>query len=461
MLYIKRREEFLTENTSYTKDNLHIVYQICVAMSLINPDFLSKILDKGIISRYTENDSVFLADLKNIILGKGRFVLGKKDASSLFVQDQDIAKANKIFNESAINFKIKDDWNILVSSRDTARNISDKILNTDDNDKLTPEQIKWIYWVYPNKEEQGISEDIVIETHSGKQYPIILGNFTLNKTISFNKLADDILSSSNKDKLLSEIYLDKWDKLSQEWLRLMYEYSKNDFRLYIEQFINPDRIFSVTYKTLFEITPIDKSKEILGIEVPELDKNYVYLADLLSDMFNSKNVALTNYEKLKKEWYDIKNVLLNSKILQHLFTESFNLLDTNETKETLVDDDKYTKASDKLKITILRSFLDIIKADELSKLYFNKTDCYMIPPKQYFRDNLDKIDVYYDMHNSVSDDIDITTKNEFGFKVKLYINSDFLADMFIAVGFGSKEMNGKLSAKSNLVLPKNFNFLLR
>lgn len=460
MHYIKNRLQFLTENTSYTKYNQHIIYQICVSMCLINPDFLSRILDKGIISRYTENDSVFISDLKNIILGKSRFVLGKK-VGDKFIQDNDIAKANKLFNESSLTFQIRDDWNLLVNSRETARNICDKVLNSEENDKLTPEQIKFVYWVYPNKEEQEFDEDIVIETFSGVQYSIILGNFSLSKTISFNTFATDILSNTLKDKLFTDIYIDKWDKLAQEWLRIIYEYAKNDFRLYIEQFIPSDRIFSITYKQLFEITPIDKNKEVLGIEVPELDKNYKYLSDLLSDMYSSKQIALTNFEKLKTEWLEIKKVLLNSKVLQHLFSESFNLLDPTESKEKLADDDNFVKATDKLKITIVRSFLDVIKSDETKKTYFNKTDCYMIPDKQYFRDNLDKMDVYYDMHNTVSEDVDISIKNDFILKVKLFINTEYLADMLVYIGFGSKEMSGKLSAKVQLDLPKNFNYLLR
>ena len=50
-----------------------IVRDICVSMLLINNSFLDALLDKGIKGRYQENSSVFLTDLKNLLIAKNRF----------------------------------------------------------------------------------------------------------------------------------------------------------------------------------------------------------------------------------------------------------------------------------------------------------------------------------------------------------------------------------------------------
>ena len=55
MKYIKNR--FLILESKNLKNE--IVSDICIAMSLINPDFLSPLLDKGLVNRYTQNSTAF------------------------------------------------------------------------------------------------------------------------------------------------------------------------------------------------------------------------------------------------------------------------------------------------------------------------------------------------------------------------------------------------------------------
>jgi len=68
------KESIDLEKSVYTNSNL--VKEICVAMLLINNDFLDNILDKGLKSRYTTNTHAFINDLKTLVLGNNRLKLG-------------------------------------------------------------------------------------------------------------------------------------------------------------------------------------------------------------------------------------------------------------------------------------------------------------------------------------------------------------------------------------------------
>ena len=92
----KKFNEFLdkkepVEKMVYRPTN--IVQEICVSMLLLNHSFLDNILDKGIKLRYMENSSVFLTDLKNLLLAKNRLKLGKF-LDNKCVEDDEISKVN-------------------------------------------------------------------------------------------------------------------------------------------------------------------------------------------------------------------------------------------------------------------------------------------------------------------------------------------------------------------------------
>jgi hypothetical protein len=63
-----RNFELFKESKTYSDKSL--ITEICVSMLLINNDFLSNILDKGIRGRYNENSQVFITDLKSLLLAK-------------------------------------------------------------------------------------------------------------------------------------------------------------------------------------------------------------------------------------------------------------------------------------------------------------------------------------------------------------------------------------------------------
>ena len=88
--------------TYYTPKNL--VFEICTSMVLLNNEFLDNLLDRGLKARYSENSSVFLTDLKNLLLAKNRLSLGKF-YDGKFIKDDEISKINGFFNE--VNFDIE------------------------------------------------------------------------------------------------------------------------------------------------------------------------------------------------------------------------------------------------------------------------------------------------------------------------------------------------------------------
>ena len=185
-------KESKNNKTNYNSKNL--IGEICTSMILLNNEFLDNILDRGLKARYSENSQVFLTDLKNLLLSKNRLLLGKFE-NGKFVNDDEVSKVNGLFE--SIQFDIEKDWDKLVNSRITARNIIDKLLP---DEKLSSERISKIFWIGPNKTDE-YNEDIVIETSDGKQYSLFLNkNLSLKKSASFNKFADDLIPE-DVDKL--------------------------------------------------------------------------------------------------------------------------------------------------------------------------------------------------------------------------------------------------------------------
>ena len=173
------------QDSIYSVKNL--VHEICVSMVLINNEFLDNILDRGLKARYSEDSSVFITDLKNLLLAKNRLNIGRFEGGKCVVDDE-ISKISGLFEST--EFSIEKDWDKLSNARTTARNVIDKLLS---DDKLTSEMIRNIYWLGPNKDKEH-QEDIVIELTTGKQYSLFLNkSLTTQKTASFNTFADDLI----------------------------------------------------------------------------------------------------------------------------------------------------------------------------------------------------------------------------------------------------------------------------
>ena len=442
----KNFSDYIKESAQYKPENL--VQEICISMVLLNNEFLDNLLDKGSKARYTEDSSVFLTDLKNLLMKKNRLKLGKF-VESLCIEDEDVSKVNDIFDSA--DFSIEKDWNKLIHSRNIARSIIDKLLS---DSKLTPDMIRYVFFIGPNKTTEN-KEDIVIETQDGKQYSFFLNkNVSTSKSSSFNKLADDLIGDKT-DELFKGKYYELWNLLASNWVNLIFENSKEHIQSHINKFILTDDIKSLDYFNYFKIIHNDEKFKHLGEFIQEFDKNIKTLHDLLTSIWKNKDVCLLDGERVENEWNDIKNIILNSKILENILTTSIK---SNPSNEITKLENGFKLAEGDIKMKLIKNIVDKLGSDEKDVYYVssNGENFETIPSRNFFRDNYDDLSVEFDYHvNFENNDNDFLP-----FKIRLLINDKELINLNIEVKFSGNEMSGKLSAKYKFELPKNFNFLI-
>jgi hypothetical protein len=444
-----RNYELFKESKNYSSKNL--ISEICVSMILINNQFLDNILDRGLKARYSENSKVFITDLKNLVLAKNRLHLGRF-VDNKCIADDELSKINGLFDE--IEFDIEKDWNLLNNARLIARNIIDKLLP---DEKLESEKIKNIYWLGPNKNEE-YSEDIVIETLDGKQFSFYLNkNLSSQKSASFNTFADDLIGS-DLEKMFADEYLSKWDKLTQEWVRILYENSNKDIQRHIEKFIDPKRIDSINYFDYFDIKHSDPRFKHLGEFFKEFEKNILKFSDLMTEIWKHRDNCFMDPIRVYKEWMETKIVILNSKILENLLTSS---LKANFKDDIQKLDDGFKLSSGTIKMKLLKTIIEKMGCLE-RPIYFlgnNGNIFNLVPSREFFRTHYENINVKFDYHVNfkVSDEED---NNDFTIRLNLEMDEQKLIDMSVIVKFTSGEMSGKLSAKYKFELSPNFNYLI-
>ncbi len=448
MRYLKKYELF-KESKEYSNKN--IISEICISMILLNNDFLDKILDLGLKSRYSENSEVFITDLKNLLLSKNRLNLGRFENNSCII-DNELSKVSNLFNN--LNFDIEKDWNILINSRNSARSIIDKLLG---DEKLESDRIRYIYWIGPNKTDE-YNEDIVIELTDGKQYSIFLNkNLSNTKTSSFNTFAE-ILIGEDINRMFDDEYLPKWNKLTKEWVRVIYENANKNIQKHIEKFIDPKRIDTIDYFTYFNIRHSDPRFKHLGELIKEFDKNILKFSDLLTEIWKNKETCFLDSNRVSKEWSETKIVILNSKILENLLSRSLKMNFSDGIKKL---DDGFKLASGTIKMRLFKTLIEKMGCLERNTYYVNNngTKFNMIPSREFFRDFYDDLNIKFDYHVKFEVNED-EEQNDFNIKVKLDMDNSELIDMMVSVVFTGGEMSGKLSAKHRFELAPNFNYLL-
>jgi len=448
MKWIKKYELF-RESKTYSNKNL--ISEICISMILINNEFLDNILDKGLKARYSENSQIFITDLKNILLAKNRLHLGKF-VDNRCVIDEELSNANSLFNN--IEFDIEKDWNILNNSRISARNIIDKLIP---DEKLVSDRISHIFILGNNKDSEH-NEDIVIELSDGKQYSFFLNkNLSVSKSASFNTFAEDLIGD-DINNMFSDKYLTKWDKLTQEWIRIVYENSNKDIQSHIEKFIDPKRIDAIGYFEYFDIRHSDPRFKHLGEFMKEFNKNILKFSDMMSEVWKMRENYFIDPKRVYKEWMETKIVILNSKILENMLTTS---LKANFSENINKLDDGFKLATGTVKMKLLKTIVEKIGCLE-RPIYFlgnNGNVFNMVPSREFFRKFYDDINIKFDYHVrfDVSDEEE---NNDFNIKIKLEMDDNVLIDMFIIVKFTGSEMSGKLSAKYKFDLAANFNYMI-
>jgi hypothetical protein len=450
MKYLKSSFLFEANNKSeYNSKNL--VYEICTAMVLLNNQFLDNLLDRGLKARYSEDSSVFLTDLKNLILAKNRLELGIFNQSK-FEVDNEISKVNSAF--SSLTFNIDKDWDQLVNARNCARNIIDKLLP---DEKLDSDLIRKIYWLGPNKNDD-VQEDIVIEIEDGRQFSFYLNkNISLQKTASFNTFADDLIPE-DIDNLYKEDNIRKWDKLTQEWIRIVYENSSKNIQHHIEKFIDTKRLDSIGYFEYFDIRHRDPRFKYLGEYMKEFEKNILKLSDLLNEIWKKKDLFFSDLLRVEKEWYETKITILNSRILENLFNTSLKKEKGDEIKRL---ESGMKISSGTVKMKLMKTLVEKMGCLE-RPIYFlsdSGNTFIQVPGREFFRREYENINILFDYHVKfiISDEEE---NNNFKFKIKLMLNDEELIFMNIIIGFSGGEFSGKLNAKYKYELPKNFNYLI-
>jgi hypothetical protein len=419
-------------------------------MVLLNNEFLDNILDNGLKARYSENSKVFLTDLKNLILSKNRLSLGKFNGSK-FDSDSEISKVNNIFDST--EFDIEKDWNILVSSRNVARSIMDKILP---DSKLSSDMISNIFWIGPNKGDDH-NEDIVIEINDGKQYSIFLDkSLSTSKTSSFNVLADDLIGN-DIEKMFGQENILKWDKLTQEWIKIVYENANKNIQSNIEKFIDTKRIESIGYFEYFDIRHRDPRFKYLGEYIEEFQKNILKFSDLMNEIWKKKEESFIDLSRVEKNWKEIKVIILNSRILENLITTS---LKSNKLDEIKKLDDGFKISSGSVKMKFMKTIVNKLGSLERDIHYISKdgNDFHKMPSREFFRKYYNDIDIKFDYHVRFDKTQDEEDFDKFKISVKLDLDKKELLSMDITVGFSGGEFSSKLSSKYKFNIPQDFNY---
>ena len=429
----------------------NIVQEICVAMVLLNNEFLDGLLDKGIKVRYSENSQVFLTDLKNLLIHKNRLCLGIYQDNK-FVEDSEISKISGLFE--SVDFSIEEDWNSLIDARITARNIIDKLLLTE---KLYPEMIRKIYWIGPNKSKE-VGEDIVVETEDGRQFSFYLNkNLSSSKTASFLSFADELIANET-DLLFKDNYIGKWNKLVQNWIRVNYEYSRPSVKAQFEKFIQPDRIPNINWFEYFEIKHQDPKFQHLGELFKEFDKNIVYFCDFVDEVWDNREIMFEKVKEAEQDWNEKKVFLLNSKILENLLTQSILKNNKSDVKKL---SDGFKSATGNIKMKLVKSIVEKMGCIERD-IYFlgNKGNSFhLLPSRTFFREYYDDISIKFDYHVRLID-LDKLEDNNFKIKIKLELDDKLLLDCLISVKFSGSELGDKLSATFKFEPVDDFNFII-
>jgi hypothetical protein len=447
MAYILEKYEKFLRLLESAGDNKNAIAEICTAMVLLNNQFLDNILDKGLKARYSENSTVFVNDLRNLLMANNRLYLGMMDEDGKFIEDPDRSKSQLAM--SGVTFDIEKEWSKLTRYRNDARNIIDKLLP----EKLTPEMIRKVFWTGPNKSDNE-TPDIVIELTTGKQYPIFIGrNLTSKKTSSFNRFAEDFIGLTSED-LFSEENMEKWDKLVQEFIRVTYENAHKPIQSHIEKFIDTKRIESIGYFEFFSIRHRDPRFKHLGEHMPEFDKNILLLHDLLNQIWKKPERFLSNPENATRDWDETKVVILNSRILEYTFSQAI-LRDRPEDVKRM--DDGFKRTTGRTKMKLVKMFVEKLGCGEKDNFYLTKDHLFLLPSRSFFRENYDDIEVDFDYHVKFNVNTVDSEENNFKMRVKLSHNEKELATFTVIVKFSSGKFSEKLSASYNFDIPLSFN----
>lgn len=435
-------------NESYKNKKItnNFVEELCICILLVKNDFLDNILDKGIKSKYIENSDIFLKHLKNILLFKNNVKLGKYKNNKCVVDD-DISKINNIFKN--IDFDIERDWEILINSRIIARNIIDKLLP---EDKLTPEKIKMVYLIGPNKDYEH-NEDIVIELNNGEQLPVYINkNISKQKTLSFNTFFDELFKSET-DFFNNDEYIKMWDDLTKKWFKIIYKNANDEIKSIIKKYLNIRKLSQLNYKNYFDMKHSNPNYKENGEYIKKFNKFILMLNDLMNEIWKNKDKFIKNHIEVEKKWNEYKNNILNDKIIKQIIN---NELYKKYSKDMKKIKNGYILAEGRLKLRLIKFIINKLGCNNKTFYYFYNNGNYFntIPKTEFFKRNYKKLNVVFKQYI----DKDVNDNSVYNIKILLYFKTNKLLELVLKIDLSGRGYSGKLNVKYNFNTPYDFNY---
>jgi CRISPR/Cas system-associated protein Cas5 (RAMP superfamily) len=268
----------------------------------------------------------------------------------------------------------------------------------------------------------------------------------------------DDLIGEDTEKLYSDEYMPHWNKLVQQWVRIIYENTNKPMQLLIERFIDPNRIDTLGYFEYFDVRHQDPKFRHLGEFIKEFDKNILKLSDLLNEIWKNKDNHFMDSERVTREWQETKIVLLNSKILENLLTNSIKSRFPEDIEKV---EDNFKLAGGVVKMKLMKAFVEKMGCLERDIYHFGRNGSVLsvVPSREFFRKKYDDIDVKFDYHVKfeVEEEEEL---NDFSIKMILEMGGEVLSNLIISFRFSGGEMSGKLNAKYKFDLADNFNYMV-
>ena len=181
------------------------------------------------------------------------------------------------------------------------------------------------------------------------------------------------------------------------------------------------------------------------------------LSDLLNEVWKNKENLFNDYEKVCSEWSEIKIVILNSNILENLFTNS---LKTNFPEDITKLEDNFKQAGGTVKMKLFKVLVEKMGCLERPVYYLsgNGNQFTYVPSRDFFRKNYDDLVLKFDYHVNFEDNE--TQDDDFKMSIKLDYKEKNLLELLINIGFSGGEMSGKLNSKSKFELTSDFNYII-
>jgi hypothetical protein len=207
------------------------------------------------------------------------------------------------------------------------------------------------------------------------------------------------------------------------------------------------------------MTPLDA--EIVKISLNGFITTKISFANMISDLcdeiWKNKENCFMDVERVKKDWYEAKIVILNSKILENLLTNSLKLEFSDDVKKL---ENGLKKADGTVKMKLFKTIVEKMGSLERTLYFFsnNGNNFNVVPSRDFFRKYYNDIELNFDYHVKFHYNEDDEESNDFKINLNLRLDDDNLIDMIIFIKFTGGELSSKLSAKYKFELVDNFNY---